>query len=401
MVPHLLLGNLHQVHELLAGLLESVSERDSRRIWHPDLAPLVWYFGRAVYLEAYWLRERITGDADRTARVRQIFADESRPPAECIDAIPPREHLLNWALEIFDQDLSRLANPRMLPAHPLLEGGWIVDYLIQALSRVYEEMVLVLGERALADDLVSWQVQRPLVPRLPAADAAAVSQGHYRIGAREGVVFDNERPAMAVELHNFRIQRQAVSNAEWLAFIVDGGYQDPAWWSEAGNAWRIRVKAGHPHHWRRDAAGRWFGIGVGGPADLVADDPVHGINSHEAGAFARWAAARSDDLEGAVVQHEFQWEAAARGGHLASAGRVREWCANRFEAYDGYEPPQDHEMVTREFDGRHIAVRGAAVHTRPAIRRASCRNGSLAETRHRWSGVRLVLPPACPAAQRR
>jgi iron(II)-dependent oxidoreductase len=394
MVPHSVLANLHRIHGLLAGLLESVSESDSRRNWHPDLAPLAWYFGRAVYLEAYWLRERIADDADLTGRVRHIFADRHGPAGERIDEIPPGEHLLNWALEIFEHDLTRLANPGMLPPHPLLEGGWIVDYLVQVLSRVYEEMVLVLGERALATDLPAWRVHVPLVPRLPAADAAAVNQGHYRVGARDGVVFDNEQPAKAVELHNFRIQRQPVSNAEWLAFLVDGGYEDPTWWSEAGNAWRTGVKAGHPHHWRRDAAGRWFGVGVGGAADLVADDPVHGISSHEAGAFARWAAARGEGLGGAVVQHEFQWEAAARGGHLGSAGRVWEWCANRFEPYVAYEAPGDHEMVTREFDGRHIAVRGAAVHTRPAIRRASYRNGGLAESRHRWRGVRLVLPSA-------
>ena len=51
-------------------------------------------------------------------------------------------------------------------------------------------------------------------------------------------------------------------------------------------------------------------------------------------------------------------------------------------------------MITREFDGRHVAIRGAAVHTQPAIRRASYRNRSLPESRHRWTGARLVLPPA-------
>ena len=109
-----------------------------------------------------------------------------------------------------------------------------LEYLIQELSRIYEEMVLVLSERALRADFSAYQVQSPLVPRLPAVDAAEVNQGHYRIGARAGVVFDNEEPPMAVELHNFRIQRQPVSNAEWLAFLADGCYEEPGWWSESG-----------------------------------------------------------------------------------------------------------------------------------------------------------------------
>lgn len=394
MVPHRLLADLQRLHELLVGLLESVSEQDSRQTYHAALAPLVWYFGRAVYLEAYWLRERVAGGADLTARVRHIFSDAGRPYAERVRDIPPRDHLLNWALEIFDHDLTALANPRLVPAHPLLEGGWIIDYLIQQLSRIYEDMVLVLSERALGADLSGYRVQSPLVPQLPGAAAAEVNQGHYRVGAREGVVFDSERPPMVVELHNFRIQRNSVTNAEWLAFLVDGGYDEPAWWSASGDAWRTAAGAGYPHHWRRDPAGRWFGVGVGGPADLVADDPVHGINGHEAAAFARWAAARGQGLDGAVVQHEFQWEVAARGGHLTGAGRVWEWCVNPFEPYDAYREPEDPEMITREFDGQHLVLRGAAVHTRPAIRRASYRNCSLPENRHIWAGVRLVLPPA-------
>ena len=393
MIPHPVLSSLHRMHELLVGLVESVPDEAGRRQFHPDLAPLVWYFGRAVYLEIYWLRERIAGDADLTARVRHIFAAGAGPYAERLADIPPREHLLNWALDIFDGDLTRLANPAMMPAHPLLEDGWIVDYLVQAMSRLYEDMVIVLTERRLQDEARGYQVQAPLVPRLPVVDAALVDQGHYRVGAREGVVFDNEEPAMAVELHNFRIQRRPVSNAEFLAFLVDGGYEDSRWWDGAGEAWRAAAAERCPHHWRRDDAGRWYGLGVNGPADLVADDPVHGISRHEAEAFARWAAARGDGMAGCVVQHEFQWEVAARGGHLGSAGRAWEWCANQFEPYDAYSAPDDPEMATGEFDGRHVAVRGAALHTQPAIRRSSFRNCGLPGARHRYAGVRLVLPP--------
>jgi iron(II)-dependent oxidoreductase len=309
-------------------------------------------------------------------------------------AVPPRDHLLNWALEIFDQDLTHLANPGLLPGHPLLRDGWIVAYLTQALSRCYEDMVVVLTERRLQDIAMAYKVQTPLVPRLPRADAAAIDQGHYRIGAREGVVFDNETPAMSVELHNFRIQRQPVTNAELLAFLVDGGYEDAAWWSEEGEAWRAEASTPHPHHWRRDNAGRWYGIGVNGPADLVAEDPVHGLNRYEAEAFARWAAEKGGGMEGAVLQHEFQWEVAARGGHLEGAGRVWEWCGNVFDPYDAYVVPEDPEMVTRDFDGRHYALRGAALHTQTPIRRATYRGRALSQVRHRATGLRLVLPPS-------
>lgn len=392
MIAHSLIASLSQSHELLTSLLESVPEADTRKVYHPSLAPLVWYFGRAVYLELYWLRERAHGDADLTKRVRHLFARGHLSYAEAVAGMPPADHLMNWALEIFDDDLMHLANPAADDAS-VEDAGRIVDYLTQALSRIYEDMVLVLIERQLARTGAAHEVQLPLVPRLPAVDATQVDQGHYRIGAREGVVFDNERPPMAVELHNFRIQREPISNAEFLAFLVDGGYEDANWWTAAGNDWRERSAIAAPHHWRRDAAGRWFGVGINGAADLVADDPVHGISRYEAEAFANWAASHGEAMSGAVLQHEFQWEVAARAGHLGSAGRVWEWCANCFEPYAAYETPADPEMVSAEFDGTHTAVRGAALHTQPPIRRASYRNRALPDERHLLSGARLVLPP--------
>lgn len=393
-IPHESLAALNRLHELLLGLVESLADDECNRQYHPDLASVGWYFGRAVYLELYWLREVVAGDADLSTRVRHLFADDSQSLAGRIAALPPRDHLLNWALEIFDQDMTRLANPGTDPEHPLLQDGWIIAYLTQAFCEIYERMVQVLVLRRLAEDFAGYAVQVPLVPVLPKEDAAAIDQGHYRVGARDGVAFDNERPPMSVELHNFRIQRHPVTNAEFLAFLVDGGYDDASWWSEAGDAWRTRSGTVHPLHWQRDANARWFGVGVGGPADLVADDPVLGINRYEAEAFAAWAAARGEGMAGAVLQHEFQWEVAARGGHLASVGRAWEWCANLFEPYDAYAAPEDPEMRTRDFDGLHQAVRGAALHTQPPIRRASYRGRALPAERHTMAGTRLVLPPA-------
>ncbi len=394
MIPHLLLAELHRTHELLAALFESVAEADSHQVFHPDLAPLAWYFGRAVYLETRWLRGVIAGDDDLSGRVEHIFANPDRSPAESVVDLPTRDHLLNWALEIFDEDLTRLANPGTLPDHPLLKDGWILGYLVQALSRIYEEMVLVLIQRQLRHPYSDYRVQQPLVPALPRAEAVAIDQGHYRIGAREGIVFDNEQPAMMVELHSYRIQARPVSNAQYLAFLVDGGYEEPSWWTEEGRAWLGQQSDAHPDQWRRDAEGRWFGIGVNGPADLVATDPVNGICSYEAEAFSNWAADRGDGLGGAVLQHEFQWEVAARGGSFEDVGRTWEWCGNPFEPYDAYVVPETPEMATSRFDGLHRSVRGAALHTQPGLRRASLRHCATPASRHLLTGMRLVLPSA-------
>lgn len=394
MISHQVLGNLGNIHELITSLVQDLPAADVSRRFSPDLPSMGWLLGRSVYLETYWLRERIAGDDDLTRRVRHIFG-RNAPPGETSDLlVPPRDHLLNWALEIMDEHLSRLANPGMLPDHPWLNDGWIAGYLQQVHSQTYEKMIVQLAARALTQSHDDYQVRTPLVAALPVENSTEVSQGHYRIGAREGVVFDNEQPFQIVELHNFRISNQPVSNAEYLCFMEDAGYQNDAYWSETARAWKKESAVTHPWHWRRNTGGEWYAIGLNGPVDLLADDPVSGISQHEAMAFANWTSARAEGFHGAILQHEYQWEAAARTQGLQGFGRVWEWCSNHFSPYAEYELPLDEELQTREFDGRHFSRRGGCLHTQPGLRRISYRQPGLASMRHHFSGARLVLPPS-------
>jgi iron(II)-dependent oxidoreductase len=390
-----LLGALDNLHRMMADLVQALPDADVRRQFHPALHPPGWYLGRAVYLETYWLRERLLADADLSGRVRHIFAPGSATPAQTSALLPPRDHLLNWALEIQDEHLTRLANPGLLPPHPLLAEDWLPSHLWQVQSLLYEQLLLVLIARQIARSSDGdYQPAQPLVPQLPTASAASVSQGHYRIGAREGVAFDNELPVQAVELHSYRIGRQPVSNAEYLAFMDDGGYGREGLWSEDGRAWLAASGCTHPYGWRRSAAGNWHGIGLNGPYGLVADDPVTGLSLHEAQAFATWTSGLGGELAGAVLPHEYQWETAVRTQAITEHGRALEWCSNTFEPYDAYAAPADPELATAELDGRHQSVRGASVHTQPCLRRASLRRAALPDDRHLLAGCRLVLPPA-------
>ncbi|WP_456373676.1 formylglycine-generating enzyme family protein [Thiolapillus sp.] len=387
------LGALSTTHELLTQLAEDLPARDLNRRWHADLPSMGWLLGRSIYLELYWLRERLQGDDDLSKRVRHIFASPLPPTAGQDAALPPKEHLLNWALEIQDQHLTLLANPGMLPDHPWLENGWLVDYLLQVHGLIYEKMLSVRHARAVRRN-DGYQVHDPLQARLPVPDTTEISQGHYRIGAREGVVFDNEQPLQMVEMRNFRICKQPVDNAAWLAFMEDYGYRNDEFWDEAGRKWRDANQARHPWHWRQDDNRNWYAIGINGPLPLVAEMPVSGISWHEAQAFAYWASARTEGFRGAILPHEYHWEAAARIGGLQGAGQVWEWCSNSLHPYRDYEAPVDPEMRTREFDGQHMALRGGCIHTQPSLRRISLRSSGLPQAGYQFSGLRLILPPA-------
>jgi iron(II)-dependent oxidoreductase len=386
------LGPLSNLHQMMVQVVESLPDAEVRRSPHPALYPPGWYLGRAVYLETHWLRERLAGDADLSRRVRHIFGAGACAPAAAGALLPPRDHLLNWALEIQDEHLTRLANPGLLPRTGI-DPDWVASWLLQAESLLYEDLLLAVGAARLAAPAPGFRVARPLTARPPRDDTVAVSQGHYRVGAREGVAFDNELPAQAVELHGFRIAARPVANAELLAFLEAGGYAQDALWSEEGRAWRDQSGTAHPFAWRADASGHWYGVGLNGPYELVADEPVSGVSWFEAQAFAAWAGATHGALRGAVLPHEYQWETAVRMQAVNQLGRVAEWCANRFEPYDQYRRPDDAEAATASFDGRHYSLRGTTLHTQPCLRRPSLRRCGLPGDSHRLAGFRLVLPP--------
>ncbi len=394
MIPAQTLGALAGIHERLLQLVETQPARDVNRPFHPQLPSMGWLLGRAVYLETHLLRGLVFCDDDLAGRVRHLFGHQVSPTPALQTQLPPQDHLLNWASEIFDHHLTLLANPRLLPEHALLKVGWLPAWLTQHHGLTYETLLGVLTAKALCREPLEYQVQHPLTPQLPRADAVRIEQGHYRIGARGGVVWDCEQPPQVVELNAYRIQRQPVSNPEYLAFVTDGGYEKGDWWDAEGDLWRTERERSAPWHWRQDAQGHWYGIGINGPADLQVNDPVSGINAHEARAYASWASAHGEGLSGAVPQHEFQWELAARMGVIEGTGRAWEWCANDFVPYNGYRPPDDPELVTPKLgEQNQITLRGASLHTQPALRRASFRRGAQAVDETVFAGLRLVLPP--------
>ncbi|MCB1751762.1 MAG: SUMF1/EgtB/PvdO family nonheme iron enzyme [Gammaproteobacteria bacterium] len=388
-----LLAQLSNLHQMLNQLLESLPETDAYRCYHARLAPLAWYFGRTMYLETYWLREVVQADADMTGRVREIFSPGHAPTEVQWRQLPPKDHLLNWALELQDENLMRLANPALLGEHPLTNNQRLHRIILQEHARNYEKMLMVLTQRRL-DGAPSHRVERPLLPLPMKSEMVEVARGHYRVGANQDpAAYDNEEPAQIVELSAFRIQMTPVSNAAWLTFMLADGYLSRDLWSDPGWLWRQQQEAAHPDHWRQDRSGNWYAIGLNGPVELIAEEPVSGINRYEAEAFANWLRRQSDTFSGAVVQHEYQWEVAARLREIRGYGLAWEWCANRFQPYKDYRPSEYSEGRTFEFDDRHFSLRGACLHTQRALKRPSFRNRARADERHLFAGVRLVFPP--------
>lgn len=390
-----ILSQFSTTHEMLIQLLHSIPEVECYRSFHPELAPLAWYLGFSVYRETYWLREVVLGDDDLTGRIRELFSPSPPAAAEQWSQLPPLDHLLNWALELQDGNLTLLANPRLLPDHPLLRKDRLQHHLLQEHHRIFELMLMALSERQLQhriDD--GYRSASPLHSASPSSELIGIAQGHYRIGAKENpAAYDNELPPQMVELSGFRIAARPISNAEFLCFMEQDGYSERRFWSDAGWNWLQTTVAEHPHRWRRDKIGAWYGIGLNGPFDLAPGAPLQGVSQFETEAFAAWTASLGGELQGAVLQHEYQWEVAIRTQALSEFGQVWEWCSNTFHPYTGFQPSPDGLGGTGRFDSEQITLRGGSLHTQHSLRRPSFRHHALPDNNLLFAGGRLVFPP--------
>lgn len=196
----------------------------------------------------------------------------------------------------------------------------------------------------------------------------------------DAFAFDNEGPRHKVWLDPFAIASRPVSNAEYLAFIEDGGYRRPEFWLSAG--WESVNSRGWeaPLYWEQKS-GQWHVFTLHGLCPLRATDPVCHVSAYEAAAYAKWAGKR--------LPREAEWESAA--SELACVGHIWEWTASPYVAYPGYREPQG---AIGEYNGKFMAnqmvLRGGSVETPRDHIRATYRNFFPPDARWMFGGIRLT-----------
>jgi ergothioneine biosynthesis protein EgtB len=199
-------------------------------------------------------------------------------------------------------------------------------------------------------------------------------------GEPQAFAFDNEGPRHRHWLEPFAIARRLVSNAEYAAFIADGGYARPELWMSEG--WGIVQERGWraPRYWR-DGDGEFT---LGGRQPLQGDRPVRHLSWFEADAYARWAGAR--------LPSEAEWEVAASTGLLDGAfGSLWQWTGTPYRPYPGFQAAAG---AVGEYNGKFMSsqfvLRGSATLTPPGHARLTYRNFFSPASRWMASGLRLA-----------
>lgn len=286
-----------RTHALIDGL-------DDAQMMGPRLStvnPLRWEIGHAAYFYEYWVLRRHLGEAAGRPDVDRLFdsihiahdtrwdlplpslpetfaymggvLDRVRGHLEQDGPDPERDYLAQYAVFHEDMHTEAFTYTRQTLGYPAPAIGWASDPAWDA-------------------GLLPGDVQIP--------------GGEFRLGAEpgDGFVFDNEKWAHPVEVQPFQIALTAVSNADFAAFVEDGGYRRETLWDPEGWAWRRASNLEHPVYWRRGAEG-WEQRRFDRWEPLTPNAAIIHVSWYEARAWCRWADRR--------LPTELEWEVAAAG----------------------------------------------------------------------------------------
>ncbi|GEM_PF-1087494 len=255
-----------------------------------------------------------------------------------------------------------------------------------------------------------------------------VPAGEFTMGSDRSVdtrAYEDETPQTKVNLQSYWIARNGITNHQYQAFIDDGGYDNKAYWTDAG--------------WDAKNERHWKGPEYNGDKAIfnVSNQSVMCISWYEAYAFTRWLNERlhthladtlplRDDYE-IRLPTETEWEKASRGvdgriypygnifdktksntfemgirqptavgifsqgaspyGVLDMSGNVYDWCLSRWR--DTYNDPEDNDP---QGTFRRV-IRSGAFANGSFNARCAYRYHNVPRVRGNYYGIRCVYAP--------
>ncbi len=399
----------------------------------PIVNPLLWEIGHVAWFQEKWVL-RHAGKQPPIRTDGDALYDSAKIPHDTRWdlPLPSRESTLAYLRQVRDRVLEVLRRePGAETTYFALLTIYHEDMHDEAF--LYTRQTLEYPPPAL--EAGGWRLQtrdQPPVSSLQPPDGdVQIPGGTFLLGATpdEPFVFDNEKWAHPVEVNPFRMAKTAVTQAEFAAFVEEGGYRRPELWHPAGWSWRQSVNASHPVYWQQARGGGWLRRNFDRWQPLEPNLPVLHVSWYEADAYCRWAGRR--------LPTEVEWEVAAAaepaapGKSLAPRkrrfpwgddpptalhanldaytlgcvdvsalpagdsalgcrqmiGNVWEWTSSDFLPYPGFEV-DPYKEYSQPWFGTHKVLRGGCWATRARLLRNTWRNFYTPDRRDVWAGFR-------------
>lgn len=364
--------------------------------------PLIFYFGHTATFFVNKLR------------VSQIISNRLNPKLESMLAIGVDE--MSWddlndahydwpsveEVKLYRDQVKVLVN-QLIDELPLAlpiqweDPFWIILMGIEH-ERIHLETSSVLI-RQLPLDQVRPSNQWPICPDQirtpPSNNLLPVNQGLVIQGRHKNQSntygWDNEFGHLETEVQAFQASQYLVSNAEYLQFVRDGGYEVQEWWTDEGWQWVSYKRPKHPIFWVPQSDGSFKYRAMLEEIEMPWSWPVD-VNHLEAKAFCQWLSTKQGkplrlpteaewyrlyDLN--LQQDHVEWEKAPgnvnleafasscpvnqfqQGNFYDIVGNVWQWTETPIDAFNGFEVHSSYDdFSVPTFDGKHNLIKGGS-----------------------------------------
>jgi ergothioneine biosynthesis protein EgtB len=223
------------------------------------------------------------------------------------------------------------------------------------------------------------------MPQVPPSRVLSVPGGAIGVGwpaTQPGFAFDNECPALQMQLVDFEIDSAPVSACAFARFVEAGGYDHTAYWPQEAGVWRAQSPLAHPQHWRRAPGSGWQVRWFDQWRAMDEAAPAMHVNAFEAEAYCLWAGRRLPSAS--------EWEHAARTqGDFHWGHSVWEWTSSPFAPYPSFAPGPYH-AYSQPWFGNHRELRGGAFASHTRMHNARYRNFFQPHRTDIFAGFRTV-----------
>jgi ergothioneine biosynthesis protein EgtB len=410
---NLLMSRYLEIRRHTTSLAAPLSPEDCTAQSMPDASPAKWHLAHTTwFFETFVLEVHESGFAPFESAFRVLFNSYYNG----VGARHPRSQRGLLTRPALAEVLAYRADvdARMLRLLPTVAYDAALCALVElGLQHEQQHQELLLTD---IKHLLACNPMHPAyhtVQHLAAERAAAqplvwhtFAGGLHEIGhAGCSFAFDNESPRHRVYLQPYALASRLVINAEFVAFVDDGGYRNSAHWLAEGWDWRAAQGLEQPLYWQRvDSV--WHEFTLAGLRPLRDEQPAVHLSYFEVDAYARWAGARLpteaewehaaapsfSDTAGGEARNDMLHPRAAPGVGLEQlAGEVWQWTQSSYAPYPGFRAA---EGAVGEYNGKFMVnqyvLRGSSCATPPGHARASYRNFFPATARWQFSGVRLA-----------
>jgi gamma-glutamyl hercynylcysteine S-oxide synthase len=358
--------------------------------------PFIFYEGHLPAFSYLTFNERGLGKAPVDAAYEKLF-ERGIDPGSLDDAQkharadwPTRAEVARFGAACDERVVAAIATGKIAdPNVPRLVRGQALYTILEHEQMHHETLTYIIHQLDAASKVRVPQEHRDSVS--PPPEIVAIPAGIATLGASPDEIpfgWDNEFGRTEQHVPGFAIDKYPVTNADWLAFVADGG-PVPIFWIERGGVWYLR--------------------GVFDELPLPLSWPVY-VTHRQASAYAAWAGKRlptEAEFHRAGFgtpegdERPFPWGDAAPSSKFgnfdfarfdpepvdahpqgASAfgvydliGNGWEWTSTPFAPLPGFEAMASYPQYSADFfDGKHYVMKGASPVTARELVRRSFRN---------------------------